>query len=47
MDIVPNILQLSDIDHGVSATSRLDGGVALLQVPGNPVSLEAEDQFQR
>ena len=47
MDIVPNILQLGDIDHGVSATSRLDGGVALLQVPGNPVSLEAEDQFQR
>ena len=47
MDVVPNILQLGDIDHGVSATSRLDGGVALLQVPGNPVRLEAEDQFQR
>ena len=47
MNVVPNILQLGDIDHGVSATSRLDGGVALLQVPGNPVRLEAEDQFQR
>ena len=47
MDVVPNILQLGDIDHGVFATGGLDGGIALLQIPGNPVRLEAEDQFQR